>query len=506
MMKEFLAKTDVDFRVLFESAPGLFLVLEPNPPYFTIRGASDAYLKATNTKRNEITGKGIFDIFPDDPNDPAATGIKNLRTSLERVLKEKAANTMEVQKYGNSHRRYQENGFEERYWSQLNMPVFDNAKNIKYIIHRAEDVTERKRTDDKLKKNVDLFYDFLEYNPASIIIFRQDDDRIINVNKAFLNSFGFASKKELLDKTVKELNLGTQPEQHPDFTVLLQEKQIVKNVEMSACTKHGDVLWLSTSLLTMEVEGVPCLLAISMDISNRKAAEQQLVLVNKELEAFSYSVSHDLRAPLRAIQSYAKIMTEDYKDKLVEDAKKILDTILRNSKKMGLLIDDLLAFARLGKKELVSTDINMNSMVKFIVRDFLATDMENKVDITIQILPPASGDATLIKQVWVNLISNAIKYSSKKEKSIIYIGCNKKEDKNVYYIKDNGVGFDMEYYPKLFGVFHRLHSTEEFEGTGVGLAVVHRIIDKHHGTVWAEAVPNEGAAFYFSLPNINQSP
>ncbi len=227
----------------------------------------------------------------------------------------------------------------------------------------------------------------------------------------------------------------------------------------------------------------------------------ELENANKELESFSYSVSHDLRAPLRAIHGYTKILEEDYLNNIDEEGKKTIEVILKNAKKMGDLIDDLLAFSRLGKKGITSNGINMDAMVRAIVDEFLLSDVENKnkINITIQTLPPANGDQALIKQVWVNLISNAIKYSGKQKKIKIEIGSYPKEKQNVYYVKDNGVGFDMRYYDKLFGVFQRLHSNEEFEGTGVGLAISHRIIQKHNGEVWAQSKLNEGSTFYFSL-------
>jgi len=228
----------------------------------------------------------------------------------------------------------------------------------------------------------------------------------------------------------------------------------------------------------------------------------ELEIANKELESFTYSVSHDLRAPLRGIHSYSQILKEDYTDQLDEEGKKTIEVISKNSRKMGELIDDLLAFSRLGRKEVNSRDINMNSLVTSISEEFLSSFAENKIDISIQPLLPASGDQALIKQVWVNLISNAIKYSGKKSKAIIEIGSHQREKMNVYYVKDNGVGFDMKYYSKLFGVFQRLHSQEEFEGTGVGLAITQRIIQKHHGEVWAESKVNEGSIFYFSLQTI----
>ncbi len=234
----------------------------------------------------------------------------------------------------------------------------------------------------------------------------------------------------------------------------------------------------------------------------RKVIERtsQLELANKELESFSYSVSHDLRAPIRAISAYAKILNTEYGKDFNEDGAEILSSIARNSIRMGVLIDDLLAFSKLGRKEIASSQIDMNVLVHAIKADTFA-DTPN-VEFTIGKLPPANGDSSLIRQVWINLISNAIKYSANSSPSKIEIGAVEEEHMNVYFIKDNGVGFDMEYYDKLFGVFQRLHSDEEFEGTGIGLAIVQKVIHRHKGTVWAESILEKGSSFYFKLPRI----
>ena len=214
-------------------------------------------------------------------------------------------------------------------------------------------------------------------------------------------------------------------------------------------------------------------------------------------------MSHDLRAPIRAINGYARILEDDYAVKFDADGTEILHSITRNSKKMGEMIDDLLAFSKLGRKEVTTSDINMTALVKSIREEFLIQDIENKTNYEVDLLPPAKGDQSLIKQVWINLISNAIKYSKYKPKTNINIGAYEKDGQVVYYVKDNGVGFDMQYYDKLFGVFQRLHSQEEFEGTGIGLAIVQKIVHQHKGIVWAESILNEETCFYFSLPDIN---
>jgi signal transduction histidine kinase len=226
----------------------------------------------------------------------------------------------------------------------------------------------------------------------------------------------------------------------------------------------------------------------------------ELEAANKELEAFSYSVSHDLRAPLRAIHGYMNIFKEDYVEQLDDEAKRLTNNVLSNAKKMGQLIDDLLAFSRLGRKELMKSMVPMKYVVNTIWEELSRMEGTRSIEFILKELPDSYADSTTIKHVWSNLISNALKYSGHKEKTVIEIGAEENEEFITYYIKDNGVGFNMSYYDKLFGVFQRLHSANEFEGTGVGLAIVQRIIMKHGGKIWAEAKPNEGATFYFSLP------
>ena len=227
-------------------------------------------------------------------------------------------------------------------------------------------------------------------------------------------------------------------------------------------------------------------------------ADTRLREVNNELEAFTYSVSHDLRAPLRAVNSYAQILEEDYAKALDADGKQILENIRYNTKKMGALIDELLSFSRLGRKEIDRADIDMNELVQTVLGEINRT-IEHKANIKVSQLPPVKGDYILLHQVLFNLLSNAIKYSSKKDDPIVEVFAEHHNNKTVFAIKDNGVGFDMRFADKLFGVFQRLHSEKEFEGNGVGLAIVQRIISKHGGNISVEGKENEGATFYFTI-------
>jgi len=223
----------------------------------------------------------------------------------------------------------------------------------------------------------------------------------------------------------------------------------------------------------------------------------ELEAVNRELESFSYSVSHDLRAPLRAIDGYARMLDEDYAGRLDAEAQRLIGVVRSSARRMGQLIDDLLAFSRLGRQEPARSRVDMTALAREVADELRGA---SRARIDLAALPGAYADAALLKQVWLNLIGNALKYSSKKPDARIEIGARHDAQEDVYWVRDNGAGFDMRYAGKLFGVFQRLHRAEEFEGTGVGLAIVQRILARHGGRVWAEARPGEGACFYFCLP------
>jgi light-regulated signal transduction histidine kinase (bacteriophytochrome) len=230
----------------------------------------------------------------------------------------------------------------------------------------------------------------------------------------------------------------------------------------------------------------------------------QLEVANRELEAFSYSVSHDLRAPLRAITGFSSMLLEDYADKLDDEGKHLLDIVKDSTLKMGALIDNLLALSRIGRKEIERSKIDMDKLAQTTFDEIKATIPERELQCNIKPLPPAYGDQGLIQEVFFNLIANAVKFTRLKETAIIEVGGYVEGSENIYYVKDNGAGFDIQYADKLFGAFQRLHSDKEFEGTGIGLALVQRIIHRHRGRIWAEGKVNEGATFYFTLPKLSE--
>jgi PAS domain S-box-containing protein len=526
---------NIDYKKLFESGTALFLVLSTD---FIIIAVTDAYLKATMTKREEIIGRGIFEVFPDNPDDTTATGVGNLKASLNRVLQYKKSDAMAVQKYDILRPESEGGGFEERYWSPLNSPVFESDENIAYIIHQVEDVTEFIRLKQKetgteklreeliiskiaenihlqhLKESEERFQKIFEESPEAKCISVVENGRLVYVNSAFEKLLGL-SKKEIIGKTATELNI-VSPEERDRIVTLVQENGLTNGIEANLRNVNGELRNIQINTGIAELDGVKCFLSSYIDTTERKESEQKIVHLNKELEqninelqrvnmeleAFSYSISHDLRTPIRAIHGYTGILRDDYSDNLDESGKQVIRSIMRNAKKMGQLIDDLLAFSKIGRKELHFTSVNTDELVKHTIEELKKITPNLKTTIQVNELLPVQADYNLLTQVFINLISNAIKYSEPKEDAIVEIGSYKKDSEIIYYIKDNGVGFDMKYYNKLFGVFQRLHSEEAFTGTGVGLALVKRIVNKHGGHVWAESELGIGTTFYFSLNNL----
>jgi len=807
------SSAETNYISLFHSAPDLYVVLSPE---LIIIDASNSYLKATLTQRDEIIGKKIFDIFRDNPADANATGVANLRASLERVLQTKAPDPMAVQKYDIQRPENEGGGFEVRYWSPLNSPVFDENNRLLYIIHRVEDVTEfiqlrqkeseqvkiteelkskaqqmegeifqraqeLQRTNQQLREAERIKNDFFanvshEFRtPLSLIIapletlitqngetlspsqlsllkmVHNNSVRLLQMvnglldfakmeagkmkvhleptdlaalSNSVLNDFesmlhgknielvahvnlphsyimmdryllerilfnllsnaakftadggmvrvkmdvkderlrlkvedtgvgipeseiqnlfkmfhqvsgpsirrfegtglGLAMVKEFAELlggsvSVKStVDVGTSfivecqapaanmvPDSAyamqraplvPQYQVIPEEESAMgmlerqKDLKVLVCEDNDELANYVVSLLrdhcrikvardgeeglkyfrswqpdlvltdvmlpkisgieicqtiksNPETSGVIVVLLTALTqretlmkgweakadeylfkpfhptelvtrirslfsiIHERKKAvkiaEQrnlELIQSNSELEAFSYSVSHDLKAPLRIISGFSNIVLEDYYDKLDEAGKGYLKAISDNVGRMDRLIDELLEFSRVGRREVQLRPVNMNDLVEEVINQLKQADQNFSSVIRIRDLKPAYCDLSLVGQVWFNLIGNAIKYSRNKELPVIEIGSKEIGGMTAYYVKDNGVGFDMQYAGKLFSIFYRMHTTQEFEGTGIGLALVQRIVGKHGGKVWAEAKVNEGATFYFTLP------
>ncbi|MBK7862324.1 MAG: PAS domain-containing protein [Archangiaceae bacterium] len=290
----------------------------------------------------------------------------------------------------------------------------------------------------------------------------------------------------------------------------LEGNAVVDIAEEPIQTASGE-RWLHTRKVPiLDAGGTPrYLLGISEDITDRKAAGEQLEKMvaqlkesNAELESFSYSVSHDLRAPLRAIDGFAKVLLEDHAAALGDEGRRVLGIIAKNAVKMGQLIDDLLAFSRSGRKPIERKRVDMTGLSRAAAE--LVREAGRNLDLRLSPLPPCEGDPVLLEQVWVNLLANAVKYTRRREQAIIEVSGERRGREVVYAVKDNGVGFDMKYEAKLFGVFQRLHTAAEYEGTGVGLALVQRIVKRHGGWVKATGVLDQGAVLSFGLPAVEE--
>jgi signal transduction histidine kinase len=399
-----------DFYKLFESSPTPYLVLGPDSPRFTIMAVTDAYLTATMTRRQEIIGRAMFDVFPDNPDEHGATGVNNLRASLERVLESKAPDTMPVQKYDIRKPEFEGGGFEERYWSPINTPVFDEFGEVTHIIHRVEDVTEFVRTEQEKPQ--------------------------------------LAESSEALRRRMLQL----------EFEVSLRAREIKKSAEA-------------------------------------------LREINAELEAFSYSVSHDLRAPLRAIWGFANALNEDYGTSLPQEACQFLTEITSAAKNMDRLITDLLAYSRLSRSELPIQSVDVNNCCDEALAQLRSEfgDVERLVAIEPHMPPVLANELTLTHAI-VNLLSNALKFVAAGKRPEVVVHSESHNGRVKICISDNGIGIPLEHQQRIFQPFQRLHGAGAYSGTGLGLAIVRRAMQRMGGAFGVRSVPERGSCLWIELP------
>jgi PAS domain S-box-containing protein len=402
------------------------------------------------------------------------------------------------------------------------IPIFENNQVVR-VLTIIRDISDSQKLEKQIRSNEIQLRSIMGNTPD--IIFRMNTDLdILYLNPAVEREFGISLQKTR-GKNFKTLDLNENTLKNWCNAISEAINTTLPVIFIiSYPTESG--LKYYTGRVIPEIDSeqkVISVLSILRDITEIKKAEAQVLnmnvelekrviertasleAANKEMESFTYSVSHDLRTPLRALDGFANILLEDYQIQLDEEGKMLLMSIISNTHKMGKLIDNLLEFSRAGKSELRMQKINMKELFLSVSEELVTPEFKKRTKIKIHPLPIAWGDEKMIRQVLINLIENALKYSTPKPIIEIEAGANINEEKIVYYIRDNGVGFEMKYVNKLFNVFQRLHAASEFEGTGVGLAIVKQIIQCHGGKVWAESEVDNGSAFYFSLPLKNDS-
>lgn len=324
---------------------------------------------------------------------------------------------------------------------------------------------------------------------------------IVSANNTLLKWLGYEREEVVNKMRFADLVLGDTSTVRDRIASIPRTK--LGRIDATLIKKNGEQMSVILSLIDAGRPKADAgeLVYSTVDNTRCQDALARIQTLDQELEAFSYSISHDLRAPLRSIDGYSKILEEDYGSKLDDEGRRVLNVVMNNAKRMGKLIDDLLDFGRLGRKALQPTAVNMTPIVQNLMQELTAHLHARKLEVNIEPLLPAMGDADMLRQVWFNLLENAVKYTGKKEKASINVRSYLLGENEVCYeVRDNGVGFDMQYTDKLFGMFQRLHKIQDFSGTGVGLAIVKRIITRHGGRTWAEGSLEEGATFYFTLP------
>jgi len=490
---------DLYFHKLFENSPVGIYVTKP-----------DGSILYANMKVLEMLGfSSLEELQKRNQEDLMNEYVEN-RNQFIKILKDKG----EVNGFETSWQKKDKSLLYIRESARVN---YDESGNLLWYEGVVEDITDEKILDTALHLSEEK-YKLLYDNSNNAIFIHDLAGQIIDVNISACEMIGF-SKEKLRDKKIMDLHPPDYKEEVPGALDTVEQKGSYYKISKFR-KSNGSVIdvEISSSIIPFEKAIVQ---GIVRDITEKKKAEakiqilnrdlekkvkqrtMQLESANKELESFSYSVSHDLRAPLRHIESYTDLLEKRSSDKFDDNCRKYLQSIRSASRKMDELINDLLSLSRTSTAEMRLIKIDMNALVREVISEFKEDTSGRDIQYVFSNLGMVTADPNLLRQVMINLVSNAIKYTTRKKKARIEIGLISSATEDTVYIKDNGAGFDMKYEKKLFGVFQRLHDETEFEGTGIGLANVKRIITRHDGRIWAESILNEGASFSFTLPRHN---
>ena len=517
-----------DFRRLFENVPTPFLVLTPN---LTIVAVSEPYLMATMTRREAIVGRRVFDVFPDNPTDPDATGVRNLSSSLETVLRTRAEHRMAIQKYDVRRPPEQGGAFEIRYWNPLNSPVLDDHGNVRFIIHRVEDVTElvklglecdkeQARAHDleneiliaaKHRKVIEERYRLLIETMQDYAMFTLDPTGTVTSWNPGAERMKGYSPLEIIGQNFSRFY--TEEDQRsglPELILSTALQQGHYEDEGWRVRKDGSRFWASVVVTPLRTEDGVLLgfSKVTRDVTERKRLTEELEQhakelelrigerdqTNADLEAFSYSVAHDLRAPLRAIEGFTSAALDDFGEELPARVRDYLNRVVNASERMDTLIGDLLQYSRITRTEITNSRVGLEQAVHQALEHF-DKDARSRIFVNVEAgLAAIAHQATLVQAV-INLVSNALKFYPPGANPHAEIRAFRKGENVIIQVRDEGIGIENVHQEQIFRAFERLHSMEQYPGTGIGLAIVERGVAKMGGKIRVQSAPGKGSTF-----------
>jgi len=492
-MEKALRESEEKFSVAFRSSPEMIIITKIEEGTYV--EANDSFVRITGYTREELIGHTgeEFNLWIN----------KEDQYKMTQILQEQG-------KMSNEEFSFRMKSGEIRNW--LCSADIITISGEACMIAIAIDITERKQMEKALRESEEKFSKAFHASPNRMIIISLKDRKIIEVNENYTLSTGY-SREEIIGHKVAELNSWVDAAQHEKILEMLEKNGRVRSEEVLLRRKSGEIYPALVSIELINIGSEPCMLTESIDITRLKQTEDKLkqamanleqssarlAATNKELESFSYSVSHDLRSPLRSIDGFSQALLEDYRDRLDEHGQEYLNRLRNASQKMGELIDGLVKLSRLTRSEMHQEKVDLSALAEEIATRLQETQPERRAKFIIGSGLTANGDPQMLRALLENLLGNAWKFTSKIPRAEIEFGISHNGDKNTFFVKDNGAGFDMTYTNKLFGAFQRLHDTTEFPGTGIGLATVQRIINRHSGNIRAEGAVGKGATFYFTL-------